>query len=287
MTPTRDHGGSVSEIGSADAHLRVLSLGWGVQSWTLVAMVALGEIEPIDAAIHADTGWERQETYRFAAKWAPWLEGHGVRVQTVRDESSRGAVADGYGGVFLPAFTSGATGDGQIRRQCTGQWKIDPIRRTVRTLLAERGQRTSPGVVTQIMGISYDEASRARSSDVQYITHVFPLIDRRMQRTDCIRWLLDHKLPVPPKSSCTFCPYHSKQAWRNLKRAGGADWDQAVAVDAAIRNRRPPWPLYVHPARKPLADAVTIPEDAGWHQASLIDGEDDEDGSCATGFCFV
>ena len=35
--------------------MRVISLGWGVQSFTLAAMVALGELEPIDAAIHADT----------------------------------------------------------------------------------------------------------------------------------------------------------------------------------------------------------------------------------------
>ena len=35
-----------------------LSLGWGVQSWTIAAMAALGELPPIDLAIHADTGHE-------------------------------------------------------------------------------------------------------------------------------------------------------------------------------------------------------------------------------------
>lgn len=35
--------------------LRVISLGWGVQSWSLAAMAALGEIPRVDYAIHADT----------------------------------------------------------------------------------------------------------------------------------------------------------------------------------------------------------------------------------------
>ena len=33
-----------------------LSLGWGIQSWTLSAMIALGFLPPIDLAIHAFTG---------------------------------------------------------------------------------------------------------------------------------------------------------------------------------------------------------------------------------------
>ena len=46
--------------------LRVISLGWGVQSWTLAAMVALRELPMVDYAIHADTGHERDGTYRHA-----------------------------------------------------------------------------------------------------------------------------------------------------------------------------------------------------------------------------
>jgi hypothetical protein len=38
--------------------LKVLSLGWGIQSFTLAAMVALGELDPLSFAIHADTTHE-------------------------------------------------------------------------------------------------------------------------------------------------------------------------------------------------------------------------------------
>lgn len=39
--------------------MRIISLGWGVQSFTLAAMAALDEIEPVDFAVHADTTEEK------------------------------------------------------------------------------------------------------------------------------------------------------------------------------------------------------------------------------------
>ena len=68
--------------------LTYLSLGWGVQSWTIAAMVALGELPPIDLAIHADTTHEAVGTYAHAAEWTPWLGEHGVKVVTVTAENT-------------------------------------------------------------------------------------------------------------------------------------------------------------------------------------------------------
>ena len=42
--------------------LTYLSLGWGVQSFTLAAMVALEEVPPIVLAIHADTPHEKERS---------------------------------------------------------------------------------------------------------------------------------------------------------------------------------------------------------------------------------
>jgi len=43
--------------------MKILSLGWGVQSMTIAVMAALGDIEPVDYAIHSDTTHERTDTY--------------------------------------------------------------------------------------------------------------------------------------------------------------------------------------------------------------------------------
>ena len=223
--------------------MKVLSLGWGVQSFTLAAMAILGEVEPLEAALHADTGHESALTYAFADRWTPWLEAGGLRVITVRDLRQSGP-ADQWGGVFIPAFTSDGRSRGQLRRQCTQCWKIAPMRRWLQA--NRHGQ-----AVEQWLGISLDEATRMRPSDVRYISNRWPLVERRMTRADCADWLVRHALEVPPKSSCTFCPFHDAAGWRQTARVL-ADWSEAIAVDAAIRNLRPPHDLFVHPSRRPL-----------------------------------
>ena len=53
-------------------------------------------------------------------------------------------------------------------------------------------------------GISLEEWQLMRDSDVRYIRNVYPLVEQRMTRRDCITWLLARGLDVPPKSACTF-----------------------------------------------------------------------------------
>lgn len=40
---------------------------------------------------------------------------------------------------------------------------------------------------------------------------------KKMSRQDVIAWFVSHSLPVPPKSSCVFCPYQSDAAWSDMK----------------------------------------------------------------------
>jgi hypothetical protein len=118
--------------------------------------------------------------------------------------------------------------------------------------------------VEQWIGISLDEFRRMKDSDVKYITHRWPLIERRMTRKDCVEWLKAHDLEVPPKSSCVFCPYHNMAGWRDLKASGNGDWQKAVEVDEAIRKVRPPYDLFVHPSRKPLSEIdLRTPQEKG------------------------
>lgn len=255
--------------------MRVISLGWGVQSFTLAAMAALGEIAPVDAAIHADTTHETSATYAFAAKWTPWLEQRGVRVVTAQNPTPHffGVYRLGVK-IWIPSFTDtpNAAG-GQLRRQCTHRWKIVPIRRW---LQANRNGQP----VEQLLGISLDEALRMKPSDVKYITHSFPLVEMRMTRNGCRNWLERHGLETPGKSACVFCPYHNMQAWRDMKREDGPDWRKAVEIDEAIRKARPPYDLFLHSARIPLVDVdLSTPQDHGqmelWQE------------TCESGYCWT
>lgn len=277
--------------------MKIISLGWGVQSFTLAAMVALGELEPVDYAIHADTTHEFSGTYEFAAKWTPWLAERGVRVVTVANKENRVTGSRFTGEVHIPAFmlvseqvpvydtieewddstqsfvtyqTTRIIGyknreiNGQTHRQCTGHWKIEPMRRWIQ---ANRNKEP----VEQWLGISLDEYQRMRDSDVKYITHRWPLIEKRMTRHDCEKWLTAHDLEIPPKSACSFCPFHNTAEWRKIKNSP-SDWKKAVEVDEEIRKAYPPYDLFVHPSRKPLAEVdFRTAEEKG--QLSLWDSE--------------
>lgn len=262
--------------------LRVISLGWGVQSWTLAAMSALGELPPVDFAIHSDTLFERVETYAFAQEWTPYLEARGVKVITVSDPRAahimkKSSTSDGTY-TIMPVFTLNADGTrGQLRRQCTSRWKIEPMQRWLGEELKRRGLKKDDGIIEQWMGITLDEWQRAKHSKVTWIEHRYPLLDMRLTRDDCLRWLGKHSLPSPGKSACKQCPFHSRAYWQQMKREGGPNWEFALQADTELRATGRQW--YLHDSRKPLGEAVVLPEEGG--QQTMFEEE------CDSGYCFL
>jgi len=259
--------------------MRVISLGWGVQSFALAAMSALGELPPVDAAIHADTTHERMETYEFAARWTPWLEERGVRVVTVRapDNRLQGLQNTECVSVLPPAFGTwpGGLPSGQIRRQCTYDWKIAPQRRWM------QAHRNGEQVV-QWLGITLDEWQRMRDSDVKYITYVYPFMDMAQpwRRGDVLRWLMKNGLEIPLKSRCVFCPFQRDADWRECKLADNNDWERAVNVDRLLRHKVDNYILYVHRNCEPL-ESVDFRNEQDHGQLTLWDEEE------CTGMCFL
>lgn len=245
--------------------MKILSLGWGVQSFTLAAMAALREIEPFDVAVHSDTTHEASWTYDFASRWSPWLKEKGVTLITVKPDKIKLFAINEYKGVSIPAFTSNKNGKaGQLRRQCTGDWKIDPMRRYFQSI------RNGKPIELWI-GISLDEFQRMKPDAVKYIRNRYPLIEKRMTRNDCKKWIIEHEIEVPKRSSCVFCPFHDTDEWRAIKNSQ-VDFNAAVEHDEAIRKVRPPFDLFIHPSRKPLRE-VDFRTEQEKGQMSLWDGE--------------
>lgn len=246
--------------------LKVISLGWGVQSWTIAAMVALGELPPVDFAIHADTTHEASWTYAFAEKHTPWLEAHGVKVVTVKPDEKHRKIIDKWGGVLIPAYTLSVNGTGRMNRQCTGKWKIEPIRRYIQQMREGRP-------VEMWLGITTDELQRAKKANVKYIQHRWPLLEKDFARYMCIRWLKERGLDIPSRSSCAFCPYHDNEDWREVMNSD-PDRQLAVNVDFLIRKALPPEDLFIHNALVPI-DEIEFYTPAELGQMSLWDNECD------------
>lgn len=240
--------------------LRALSWGCGVQSTTLAVMSALGDLEPLDAIITADTGWERRATYEARDFYAAWLRERGVRVEIVSAGNIRqeGAVEH----IHIPFFTSDG---GPLQRQCTPHFKIDPVKRRIRELAgfdARRPPHPLAGAVELWMGISWDEWHRMKKSRVQFIMHRWPLLERKITRNACVEYLEDHHLPVPVRSACIGCPYRRASEWMDMRDNAPDEWGEVLAFDAenrhnplAVRGASTADELFVYSHAVPLAIA--------------------------------
>ena len=262
--------------------LRLLSLGAGVQSTTLLLMSLHGELEPLDGVIFADTGWEPRavyahlETLEARCRLAN-LPFHRVSAGHIKED----ALAPDRRFASMPFHVLNVRGSaGMIRRQCTREYKIAPINRKVRELL---GGNTRGKQVEQWLGISLDEAGRMRTSRVGYIRLQYPLVDKRMRRHDCERWLVAHGYPIPAKSACIGCPFHGDRQWRHLKDTAPSEWADAVAFDEAIRNGNVRLGkaglrgrAFLHRSLKPLSEVdLTTSQERGQLDLDLFGNECD------------
>lgn len=256
--------------------MRVLSLGAGVQSSTLLLMAVHGELE-IDRAIFADTQWEPRAVYDWLNETLlPAAEHAGIPVDVVTAGNIReDALQQGrFASLPLHILNQHAHG-GLLRRQCTAEYKLRPIQRRLRELGA-----TAKTPVAMLIGISLDEAHRMKPSRVRYIATEYPLVDRRLTRQACLTWLERHGYPEPPKSACIGCPFHDDRSWRRMRDERPDEWADAVRFDARVRHAaRIDGEAFVHRSLVPLPLVdLSTPQDAG--QLEMFEGGECDGFSC-------
>lgn len=260
--------------------LRCLSLGAGVQSTTMALMADAGEFDSRpDCAIFSDTGWEPREVYEHLDRLQMALSFPVYRISkgSILDSIKRQAGVMPGRFASVPWWTTDDAGKKTAgRRQCTREFKMEPIAKKQRELLGyAKGQRIPVGSVECWIGISTDEAMRMKPGFQRWQVNRWPLIEKHMSRADCLRWLEAHGWTAP-KSACIGCPYRSDSGWRRLKDNNPAEWADAVAVDKMIRTggskRGMRGEQFMHPSLKPL-DEVDLSTDVERGQTLLFNNE--------------
>lgn len=281
-------------------------------------MSIAGELPKLDHAIFADTGWEPAAVYRQM----DWLEEQAAAVginvlrvtlndithdgfTSIKDDAITAQKAGGMMGLnaeekaavkarggqdhpgrwaSMPYFTLGPNGEkGQIRRQCTYEYKIRPIERCLRRRvlgLKPRQRAPKEPVIRRWYGISLDEMQRMRTSDEPWCMNWYPLVERRMTRTLCYQWLDEHGFPEPPRSACIGCPYHHNREWREMKENRPKEWQEAMEFDRTIRKcGGMRGDVFLHADRVPL-DEVNLWKDQDKDQLPLFGMIDECMGMC-------
>ena len=226
-----------------------------------------------DYAVFADTGWEPQSVYDNIE----WLESqvsfpiHKVsNGRNLLEDVTNGVNAQGHSWLTLPVYLADRQGNaaGINWRQCTKNYKLDPIRRTVQDLLGVKPrQGLSPETNVEMwLGITTDEAMRVKPSRNWWIRHRYPLIDDLpMTREQCAEWFAE-RYPNRrlSRSACIGCPFRSSASWLEVMESEPEQFAEAVRLDQMIRSpehnagRMFRKLAYLHHRRIPLEDAVCL-----------------------------
>ncbi|MGQ0837559.1 hypothetical protein [Actinokineospora sp.] len=220
--------------------LRCLSLGAEIQSTAVLLPACEGVIPRFDVALFADTGWEPKQVYVNLARLREHAAQHGIPVRTVSAGNIRADALDpAHRFVSMPNNPDGTRG--LARRQCTGEYKISPLKKAARELLGHPHPRRVPRglYIEQAIGISTDEFARAKDSGVRYLRNVFPLLDLGWDRARCVDHLAERGFAGTVKSACVGCPFHGRAGWKWLHDNDPDGWADAVAFDRAIRHGHP------------------------------------------------
>ena len=261
--------------------LRVFSSGGGVQSTAALVLAAQGRIDfPTFLFANVGDDSENPKTMEYLDEYArPFAAEHGIDLieltRVMRSGETRTLRQEIVGQPRTVPIPVRLVGGGFGRRRCTDRFKIRVVGKWTR----DHGATPEfPAVVG--IGFSTDEFERATSAtDLPWQAKTYPLLDLHISRRDCERIIRDAGLPQPPKSACTFCPFHSVEDWRRQAREDPAVFADSVAMEAMLNERR-----------------VALGKDRAWFSSvmgplsTVLDQGDlfsDAEITCDAGSCFT
>jgi hypothetical protein len=265
--------------------LRAFSFGGGWQSTAALVLAAQGKLN-YRTFIMANVGDDSEHpgTLAYVERHAkPFAAEHGLELVVITRRKRTGDIETLYGRLTkegsrsLPIpvrMSNGAPG----QRSCTADFKIRVIGKELRRRGASAENPATVGI-----GISVDEIHRANTRRCEPHERIdYPLLDLRIRRSDCPRIITGAGLPMPPKSSCWFCPFHRPETWQEMRRSEPELFQKACDLEALLNRRRDELGkdhVFLTRFNAPLG--VAIPEGVDTLPFA------DEDGGCDSGWCMT
>jgi len=190
----------------------ILSYGAGVDSTALLFLLIKNKV-PLDYVVFADTGSELPETYDYIDTIKQYLAQLHVPFKIVRTRGGKSLHDKCEERKVIPS---------QVWRWCTRDFKVSPIYRFYRSLNS---------YIYQYIGIDYDEFYRIKDSTASYVENIYPLIENKIGRDQCIKIIKNAGFPVPSKSGCYFCPFNNRDRWIHIFRNYPTLFNEAMQLE--------------------------------------------------------
>jgi hypothetical protein len=270
----------------------VLSFGGGTQSSHLLESHLRDELPyKYDFIVFADTGAEPDFIHDQVKWWqnrqkeygdkTPFIITHHKSMEGGLEEMLYRYIQTDYQRFQMPLYCNQideVTGDekpaGLLPRQCTTDFKIVPVKQSVRKLVMEElglspNQRMPKDVAYIIdIGFSFDEIKRIntyQSPQYKYMYLSYPLVEKGLSTKDSIKFLEENEFPMK-RSRCYLCPFNCDNKgigmdWGEIIRDEGLSFLKACYFDEELRrvqaegNKNLRSVPYFHYKRIPLKDA--------------------------------
>jgi hypothetical protein len=239
--------------------LTILHHGGGVQTGTMIEMIYDGLLPKPNAVISADTGDEPSYVYDQLARDKELMKSINVPFITVKNGNLHDDLYAGGRFAAMPLFTQQREDirgfgkqakikkNGKLRRQCTKEYKIVPIEREIRAMLLEMNHakqsrngaiRINKDVfVESWIGYTTDEIERVnRMYQAKWQMFKYPLIEMRMTKQECIKWLEENNKPARLSSACKKCPLLGNRERRQIRDNDPKGWEETLQFDDDLRN---------------------------------------------------
>lgn len=241
----------------------ILSYGGGTQSTALLLLLLTGlkDYPRPEFAVWADTGAEPLFINEYVKYFSGWVK-ENFDFDIFRIQHKTGLLnhltnkpSQSKSGNFRissvpPLYTLDLVTDkiGMLQRQCTSDFKTNPINKFITGKLG----RNVP--YTMYIGLSFDEIQRMKISNLKKRTNSYPLIEMKIRRQDSIRLVIESGLKPPQRSSCFFCPYHSNTYWKWLKKFHPSEFFKACRLEITLQKHSlTNNPVFLHKSCVPLS----------------------------------
>lgn len=206
---------------------RFIAFSGGVESSTL-ALLHGYEAD----ALFADAGFEHKPLYDRIGEVQSIVRAWHSNAFTVHRITSKHGTLPEYirKQKFYPSFRA---------RFCTRLFKIEPIDDFLRQFEHE------PGGVELLIGLNADEADLRTGNQgaLSFVTYRYPLVELGITRAKCKEILSAANLlpnfpPYMQRGGCVGCFYKSKKEFAAMALMAPDEFDQVVALEAAIQDER-------------------------------------------------
>lgn len=217
----------------------IVGYGGGVNSLAVLLGLRERGIRP-DLVSFADTGDEHRETYSFLSDvLVPWLAANDLPPLTIVKNAA-------------PMHGDKSLGEESLRRKtlpsrafgmssCAFRWKIEPQNKFLNHWQPAIDAWARGEKPIKILGYDAGETHRSDVEQDKKLRYWYALREWDWDRATCEKKIRDAGLPLPPKSSCVYCPSKKKSEILAFAKRDPEAFAYALKIEAtALSNTENP-----------------------------------------------